>query len=81
MTEPCEIVEPPKTPAERHYLRHLEAVKKYQENHKKERAELMKEYRERIKADPEKYAKLLESKRLYYAKKKCASSPVPTNPT
>jgi hypothetical protein len=62
--------EPQITSAERYYKNHLQAVNKYQTNHKEERAVIMKKYRERIKNDPVKYAQLLESKRIYYQERK-----------
>jgi hypothetical protein len=59
------------SPAERYYKNHLNAVSKYQKEHKEERSIIMKRYRENIKKNhPDKYAALLESKRKYYQSRK-----------
>jgi hypothetical protein len=64
------------SPAERYYKNHLNAVSKYQKEHKEERSIIMKRYKENIKRNhPDKYAALLESKRKYYQARKNKSKP------
>lgn len=58
------------TPAEKHYLKHKEAMKRYNTKNKEIVYEKNKQYLKKIKDDPEKYEKYLEKRRQAYHRRK-----------
>jgi hypothetical protein len=59
-------METPLTPAEKLYLYHRQAHKKYYEKNREKMCQVAREHFQKIKNDPVKYAEYLEMKKLRY---------------